>query len=174
MKLFTFFVIAFATLFFHANPVLADVATADIQATQDGSDLNGQAILTDTNKGLTVQIEINAAPPGLHGIHIHAFGSCGDGGKAAGGHYNPAGTPHAFLPEQGLLAAHAGDLGNIEIDDTGSGSLNLTLYGLSLSGSGYSVGGRGVILHAKQDDFGQPTGNAGSRIGCGTIIVTGK
>jgi hypothetical protein len=26
-----------------------------------------------------------------------------------------------------------------------------------------------VVLHEKADDFGQPTGNAGGRIGCGTI-----
>jgi Cu-Zn family superoxide dismutase len=36
------------------------------------------------------------------------------------------------------------------------------------------VGGRAIILHEKMDDFSQPTGNAGGRIGCGTIIVTGN
>jgi Cu-Zn family superoxide dismutase len=29
-----------------------------------------------------------------------------------------------------------------------------------------------VILHEKEDDFGQPTGNAGGRIGCGVIHST--
>jgi Cu-Zn family superoxide dismutase len=28
-------------------------------------------------------------------------------------------------------------------------------------------------VHEKADDFGQPTGNAGGRVGCGVIAVTG-
>jgi superoxide dismutase, Cu-Zn family len=28
-----------------------------------------------------------------------------------------------------------------------------------------------VIVHAKPDDFGQPVGNAGARIGCGVIGI---
>jgi superoxide dismutase, Cu-Zn family len=31
--------------------------------------------------------------------------------------------------------------------------------------------GRGVIIHAKPDDGGQPVGNAGARIGFGVIGV---
>ncbi|MBI3291414.1 MAG: superoxide dismutase family protein, partial [Elusimicrobia bacterium] len=44
----------------------------------------------------------------------------------------------------------------------------------SLSGSKYAVGGRAVIVHEKADDFGQPVGNAGGRIGCGLIVITGR
>ena len=33
--------------------------------------------------------------------------------------------------------------------------------------------GRAIIVHEKQDDGGQPTGNAGGRIGCG-LITEGK
>jgi Cu-Zn family superoxide dismutase len=36
------------------------------------------------------------------------------------------------------------------------------------------VAGRAFVLHEKADDFGQPVGNAGSRIGCGPIVLTGK
>ena len=36
----------------------------------------------------------------------------------------------------------------------------------------HAVAGRAFILHEKQDDFGQPTGNAGGRIGCGKIDTT--
>ncbi|MBI3323135.1 MAG: superoxide dismutase family protein, partial [Candidatus Omnitrophica bacterium] len=35
-------------------------------------------------------------------------------------------------------------------------------------------GGRSLILHEKVDDFGQPLGNAGGRIGCGVIRIVGE
>jgi len=35
-----------------------------------------------------------------------------------------------------------------------------------------AVIGRGIVIHAKPDDGGQPTGNAGDRIGVGVIGVT--
>ena len=34
-----------------------------------------------------------------------------------------------------------------------------------------SVVGRGIVVHAKVDDWSQPTGNAGGRIGCGVIAA---
>ncbi|MBI2167628.1 MAG: superoxide dismutase family protein, partial [Candidatus Omnitrophica bacterium] len=41
--------------------------------------------------------------------------------------------------------------------------------GLTLKEGEYAVAGRALILHEKEDDFGQPTGNAGGRIACGVI-----
>ena len=73
------------------------------------------------------------------------------------------------MPEGGLEAAHAGDMGNIEIDEDGDGLLKVELAGLSLEGDN-AVMGKAIILHEKEDDFGQPTGNAGGRIGCGVIV----
>ncbi|MBI2871337.1 MAG: superoxide dismutase family protein [Candidatus Omnitrophica bacterium] len=153
---------------------LADTGQATISGTQEGSTISGTAQLEDTEEGLKISIQINGAPPGLHGIHIHEFGGCADGGQAAGGHFNPDGAQHGFLPEQGLKAAHAGDLGNIQIDDKGQGRLDFTLPGLTLTGTKYSVEGRAVILHELKDDFGQPSGNAGGRIGCGSIVLMGS
>jgi Cu-Zn family superoxide dismutase len=67
-------------------------------------------------------------------------------------------------------------MGNIEVNPKGSGKATVVLPGVSLTGTGGtpSVEGRAIILHEKADDFGQPTGNAGGRIGCGIITVTGK
>ena len=61
--------------------------------------------------------------------------------------------------------AHSGDMGNIDIAEDGTGKLELTLPEVSLN----DISGLAVILHEKVDDFGQPTGNAGGRIGCGII-----
>ena len=149
-------------------------ATATIHGTKAGSKITGTAAFTQIPKGLQVVVKLANVPPGKHGFHIHEVGNCGDGGKAAGGHFNPDNVPHGFLPKDGFSRAHAGDFGNVDIGPDGTGSLDLMLMGLTLSGdSTRNVVGRAVILHEKPDDFSQPTGNAGGRIGCG-IISTKK
>ena len=152
----------------------ADTGKAVIQATGEGSSVAGTATLEDTPQGLQVAIQVTGLAPGAYGMHIHQYGDCGEAGKAAGSHFNPGNAPHGFLPKDGLTKAHPGDLGNIEAGQDGSGSLTLVLPGVALTGSAYSVAGRAIILHEKADDFGQPTGNAGARIGCGAIMITGK
>ena len=134
--------------------------------------LLGIASLTDTQEGLQVRVDVMGVPPGKHGLHIHEYGDCSDGGDAAGGHLNPDGAPHGFLPSDGLVGAHPGDMGNIEIGLDGSGTLTVLLPQVTLSGGSYSVAGRAIVLHQGPDDFSQPTGNAGSRFGCGVIMLT--
>lgn len=144
-------------------------ARAVIRGTQEGSAVAGEAILKDSEDGLEMNVEISGATPGLHGIHIHENGSCLDMGNAAGGHYNPGGVKHGFILRDGLTGAHVGDMGNLEVGLDGKGSLLMIIPGLSVSGGQYNALGRSIILHEKQDDFGQPTGNAGGRVGCGVI-----
>ena len=148
--------------------------TATIQGTKPGSNISGTATFVPASNGLKVSIRVANVPPGPHGIHLHQNADCGDGGAAAGGHYNPDNVKHGFLPKDGFGNAHAGDLGNIEVHANGSGTLELTLPGLSLQDGPHSVVGRTIILHEKPDDFGQPTGNAGSRIACGVVAVRSR
>ena len=159
---------------FIAGCVLSERGIATIQGTQPESPITGTATLLPTPQGLRASIRVTGAPPGTHGIHFHEKGDCGQGGNAAGGHYNPAGVQHGFLPKDGLRGAHAGDLGNIQIGPDGTGTLDLILPGLTLREGAHPVDGRAIILHEKADDFGQPTGNAGGRIACGVIAVTGR
>ncbi len=104
---------------------------------------------------------------GPHGFHVHEVGECvAPDFKAAGGHFNPRGTPHACPdnPER-----HAGDFGNIEVME-GNGRLEITSELVTVGPGETSVVGRAVILHAGTDDcVGQPTGDAGSRLACGVI-----
>lgn len=144
---------------------------AEIKSTQEGSSLYGVVIFEEKEGGLQVVADISNAPPGKHGFHIHEKGACEDQGNAAGGHFNPDGAQHGLLMKDGTAMAHAGDLGNIEIDQDGSGLLDELIPNLTLKEGKYAVGGLAVILHEKEDDFGQPTGNAGGRIGCGVIQV---
>ena len=145
--------------------------SAVIRGTQPGSALSGTAIFTPADDGLQATMHITHAPPGLHGLHLHEQGACGDEGRAAGGHYNPDRSQHGFLPTDGFQRAHTGDFGNLTVGADGSGSLTLILPGLRLRGGPHSVAGRAVILHAEPDDFTQPTGNAGGRIGCGVVTL---
>lgn len=146
-------------------------AKAAIKSTSDPSKVIGEASFFNKSGGMLVEAKINDAPPGKHGFHIHEVGNCGDKGNAAKGHFNPDKVKHGFVPKDGFKNAHAGDLGNITISSDGKGTLSDTVPGLTLSGPKYAIKGLSVILHEKVDDFGQPVGNAGARLGCGIITT---
>jgi len=115
-----------------------------------------------------VRVQVAGAPPGKIATHVHEKGDCSaPDASSAGGHFNPAGLPHALPP---AAERHLGDLGNIDIGADGTGSTEIVVKGASLKeGDPSSFLGRAIIVHAKQDDGGQPVGNAGGRIGCGVI-----
>ena len=136
---------------------------------KSGSKLSGSAMLMEVDGGVKVTLSVEGvAPGGDHGAHVHEKGDCSSpDGKSAGGHFNPAGNDHA-LPA--TPKRHLGDLGNLTIGKDGKGSLEITIPGANLkAGDPNSFAGKAIIVHAKKDDGGQPTGNAGDRIGCGVI-----
>lgn len=135
---------------------------------KSGSKLKGKAVLTETEGGVHVVLTLEGVDPGEHGSHVHEKGDCSAAdGASAGGHFNPQTHDHG-LP--GTEKRHLGDLGNIVIGKDGKGTLDITAPGANLKASDpSSFVGRSIIVHAKKDDGGQPTGNAGGRIGCGVI-----
>lgn len=142
--------------------------TAKIES-KSGSKLTGEATLTETAGGVKVEIKVEGAgAAGPRGAHIHEKGDCSSAdGKSAGDHFNPGKHDHA-LPAKGQR--HLGDLGNIEIDKDGKGTLTIEIPGANLkAGDPNSFRGRGIIIHEKKDDGGQPVGNAGGRHGCAVI-----
>lgn len=152
----------------------AATGQAKVAGTASGSAVSGVVKFEETKSGLKVIADLQGIAPGNHGFHVHEFGDCSDSGKAAGGHYNPRNTKHGDIMKDGAKMAHAGDMGNVTVDATGAAHIEALLPDLTLSGGKHAVGGRAVILHEKADDFGQPVGNAGGRIGCGPIIITGN
>ena len=156
-----------------ASRAWAAKGIAEIKGTTDNSPL-GTVTLEDTAAGLKVNVQLAGIPPGPHAFHIHEFGSCLDMGKAAGNHYNPLAALHGQVLKDGIHHAHAGDLGNITAAADGSAKLEAVIKDVSLTGGPYDVAGRAIILHEKLDDFSQPAGNAGGRIGCGAIVITGN
>jgi len=148
----------------------AEPRTLDVKLEgKSGSKLTGKATLSETEGGVHVVLSVEGVTPGGdHGAHVHAVGDCSaPDGKSAGGHFNPAGNDHG-LPV--VAKRHLGDLGNLTIGKDGKGSLEITIPGANLkAGDANSFAGKSIIVHAKKDDGGQPTGNAGDRIGCGVI-----
>ncbi len=157
--------------FAFSSQVFANQASAIISATQADSKVAGEATLTEKDNGLEIEVKVENLSPGKHGIHIHENGDCGEAGKAAGSHYNPDNVSHGFVVKDGFEHAHAGDFGNIEVGEDGKGTTKFFVPGLTLTGQQHNVSGKAIILHEKEDDFGQPTGNAGGRIGCGVIMM---
>lgn len=135
-----------------------------------GNKCHGQVVFTQVGDSVKVTAHIEGlAPNQKHAFHIHQFGDCtAPDAMSAGGHYNPENKPHA-LPESDHR--HAGDLGNIQADAHGHAHYEITVKNISIAGVKNPILGRGVIIHAKPDDGGQPVGNAGARIACGVIGV---
>jgi Cu-Zn family superoxide dismutase len=169
---------AFATVLQSARAADAPPVTSAIAVISPttGSQAAGTVTFTQTDGGVKVVANITGLSPGKHGFHIHEFGDISDAAKAmsTGGHYDPAGTHHHTLVDAGSSggeAHHAGDMGNLEADDSGKAHLEIVLAGASLMGPASPIVGRAVVIHAKADDGGQPVGNAGGRVGQGVIGV---
>ena len=151
----------------------AATGAAIIKGTAEGSTIGGSVKLEDTAKGLKITASLMGVPEGEHGFHIHEFGLCDDAGKAAGSHYNPMKTPHGDVVKDGVHKAHAGDMGNITAGADGKAIVEVVVPKLTLAGGKESAAGRAIVLHEMKDDMGQPVGNAGARIGCGIVVITG-
>ncbi len=144
-------------------------AVCVIQATT-GNSVKGDVSFTQSGSKLRIHGHFEGLTPNQkHAIHVHQYGdiNCTDG-KCTGGHYNPEGHPHALPPAS---ARHAGDLGNVQADANGKAHFSLEVENISVAGSKNPIIGRAIIIHAKPDDGGQPTGNAGGRIGYGVIGI---
>ncbi len=148
----------------------AKQANAMIGSSND-SGVTGMAVFTQNGDQITLTAEIQGASPGLHAIHIHAYGDCSaPDGTSAGGHWNPTDVAHGKWGEGEF---HLGDIGNITVGEDGTGRITLTtdLWEIG-TGSDVDVVGRSIIVHAGADDFiSQPSGAAGARIGCGVIVL---
>jgi Cu-Zn family superoxide dismutase len=154
-----------------AVPAAPAAAPKTVEVTleaKSGSKLAGKATFSEVEGGVKVALSVSGAPAGKVASHVHEVGDCSaPDGKSAGGHFNPAAQAHG-LP--GGTALHLGDLGNVDVAKDGTGRLEIVVKGANLKeGDASSFLGRSIIVHEKMDDGGQPTGNAGGRIGCGVI-----
>lgn len=130
----------------------------------------GMLTVTEVGPGFVTTGTLEHLPPGIHGIHLHAIGSCEGSFTSAGGHWNPTGHQHGFDNPQG---PHVGDLQNITAGtDSSAGVAVNNRGGGMLRGIGGLIDGDGaaIVVHAGPDDYRtDPAGNSGARIACGIL-----
>lgn len=151
----------------------SSTAEAALSGTQADTTLSGTARFTENNGQVKLALDISVPKMANKtvAVHIHEHGSCGDMGKEAHGHWNPTKANHG---KWGSASFHVGDIGNVDLDGEGKGTLELEtdLWSISGSDSTKNIINKAIIVHGGKDDFTtQPTGNAGSRIGCGVIQI---
>ena len=62
---------------------------------KSGCILSGEAAFTKADGGVSVELRVQNAPAGEHGVHIHEDGDCSaPDASSAGGHWNPASENH--------------------------------------------------------------------------------
>lgn len=134
-----------------------------------GSGVQGVIHFDRHGKELLITGKISGLKPGKHGFHVHEFGDLTDThkGESAGGHFNPQGAPHGRPSDP---KRHVGDFGNLEANPQGVAVVHLTDTVATLDGP-HAILGRALVVHAGEDKFTQPVGDAGARVAFGIIGV---
>lgn len=153
------------------NSSQAAAAIAMLTGTVPDTTLSGTAEFMQENGKVKMILNITCLTMANKSVavHLHEMGDCGDMGKMAHGHWNPTNQQHG---KWGSGSFHSGDIGNVSLDAAGKGTLVMETDLWSMGGAEKTnILNRSVIVHSGVDDFTtQPTGNAGSRIGCGVIV----
>ena len=112
---------------------------------------------------------------GLHGFHVHEAGDLTDKCESMCAHFNPYNKQHGG---PGSKNRHVGDLGNLKSDKNGNVNIRMSDNMIKLKGKANIIG-RGLIIHADEDDLGNGTneaskinGNSGKRIACAIIGIS--
>lgn len=112
---------------------------------------------------------------GLHGFHVHEAGDLTDKCESMCAHFNPYNKQHGG---PGSKERHVGDLGNLKSDKYGNVNIRMSDNMIKLKGKACIIG-RGLIIHADEDDLGNGAneaskinGNSGKRIACAIIGIS--
>jgi Cu-Zn family superoxide dismutase len=150
----------------HANITGANGLTGSADFYEIANGANGHMV--------EVILSVQNAPPGLHGVHIHAVGKCeGPAFTSAGGHFDPG--PAGDTNPDANHPFHMGDLPNITVGPNGTGMMNVYTTRVTMGGPTGLFGpdGTAIVIHANLDPgVGGPAGSGisgGPRIGCGVI-----
>lgn len=150
---------------------LTNHAEAVLSGTYSDTTVTGTAKF-DADSSSKVKMVLELTIPAKAGktvaIHIHEHGDCSDTAKMAHGHWNPTNAQHGKWGEGSF---HSGDIGNVKLDGKGKGTVTITTDLWTLGGKpDKNILGKSIIVHGGMDDYKtQPSGNSGTRIGCGVI-----
>ncbi|CAN5262328.1 superoxide dismutase family protein [soil metagenome] len=138
---------------------------------KSGSNLSGNVVFSQENGEVSMTAIIDGLSEGLHAIHIHESADCSaQDGSSAGGHWNPTKERHGkWGDSQGY---HRGDIGNFKVDANGNGTITMTTdqWCIGCDDANKNIIGKAIVIHDGVDDFtSQPAGDAGTRVGCGSI-----
>ena len=147
--------------------ILALVVATGAQAASEKVEMNlvtsqgvGQSIgsvtITETDKGLEFSPDLKALPPGEHGFHIHAKGSCQPATKD-GKDEGPEG------------AGHLGDLPALVVNNDGKATDAVIAPRLK---SLDEIKDKALMVHVGGDNMSdqpKPLGGGGERYACGVI-----
>ena len=147
----------------------------------DGNKVKGTVRFTENLEENIVKINIDISGLGknkLHGFHVHEYGDVSDKCMSMCSHFNPYGKKHGG---PNSTERHVGDLGNIRSDADGNAKYEMSDKVIKLRGNKSNIVGRGLIIHADEDDLGMggkpdslTTGHAGLRIACAVIGYSSK
>jgi Cu-Zn family superoxide dismutase len=161
------------------SPVAGIETTTFYILSPEGNLIANVTLSENPETGVTFDItntQDSGLAPGEHGLHVHETGACtpttGDELYSdAGAHFNPTTMDHG-APD--ATPHHAGDLGNVTVNDDGTIDFSISTTDLTLvpdaPNSLNDADGSALIIHANPDDLTtQPSGDSGDRVGCGVI-----
>lgn len=156
----------------------AYAASTDVEMNLVTSQGVGQSIgevkITETDKGLEFAPDLKALPPGEHGFHVHAKGSCqpamkegkASAAEAAGGHLDP---DHTGKHEGPTGMGHLGDLPVLVVNNDGKATQPVLAPRLKKLDE---IEGKALMIHVGGDNMSdqpKPLGGGGARYACGVI-----
>jgi Cu-Zn family superoxide dismutase len=106
-----------------ASPAADEGLTRTMTLSNPEGKIVGYATLTEADGALAIKVANtgdSGLAPGEHGIHIHE----------TGGHFNPAGATHGAPEDEG---SHAGDLGNMTVNEDGTFTFEIATDKVTLS-----------------------------------------
>lgn len=147
-----------------------DELTFQIES-RSGSNVSGTVTFMQEGDEVTMTADVSGLEEGMHAIHLHENADCSaKDGTSAGGHWNPTFEDHGEWGDAG--GYHRGDIGNFAVNSNGEGSITFTTdqWCIGCEDDKKDILNKAVIIHAGADDFtSQPSGNAGTRVGCAEI-----